>query len=168
MTSTPLVSPAVSPLGPNFNMPEYTIPGAYFSPLASPALRPQNEANIDLPELSHSSTIAAEHGDLSKLPDATFDAAPEMSPYEDLSATLSEVPSFASVYPLATKGKDCLGNDRANQTNLDSHQPRKVTRLNPAKWDSIKDATYQIYVIEGKTLPETMQLIGERYHFLAR
>jgi hypothetical protein len=40
---TPLVSPAVTPLEAHFNIPEYTIPGAYFSPLSSPALHAQNE-----------------------------------------------------------------------------------------------------------------------------
>jgi Helix-loop-helix DNA-binding domain len=40
---TPLVSPAVTPLEAHFNIPEYTVPGAYFSPLSSPALHAQNE-----------------------------------------------------------------------------------------------------------------------------
>ncbi|KAL2064886.1 hypothetical protein VTL71DRAFT_4026 [Oculimacula yallundae] len=43
MAFTPLVSPAVTPLDPHFNIPEYTIPGAYFSPLSSPALHAQND-----------------------------------------------------------------------------------------------------------------------------
>jgi len=43
MSFTPLVSPAVTPLETHFNIPEYTIPGAYFSPLSSPALHAQNE-----------------------------------------------------------------------------------------------------------------------------
>ena len=43
MAFTPLVSPAVTPLETHFNIPEYTIPGAYFSPLSSPALHAQNE-----------------------------------------------------------------------------------------------------------------------------
>jgi hypothetical protein len=43
MAFTPLVSPAVTPLESHFNMPEYTVPGAYFSPLSSPALHAQNE-----------------------------------------------------------------------------------------------------------------------------
>ena len=42
MTFTPLVSPAVTPLDTQFRMPEYTIPGEYFSPLTSPALEAQN------------------------------------------------------------------------------------------------------------------------------
>lgn len=43
MAFTPLVSPAVTPLEAHFNIPEYTVPGAYFSPLNSPALHAQNE-----------------------------------------------------------------------------------------------------------------------------
>ncbi|KAK2626544.1 hypothetical protein QTJ16_003719 [Diplocarpon rosae] len=43
MAFTPLVSPAVTPLDPHFSIPEYTVPGAYFSPLSSPALHAQNE-----------------------------------------------------------------------------------------------------------------------------
>ena len=44
MVFTPLVSPAVTPLDTEFRMPEYTIPGEYFSPLTSPALEAQNHA----------------------------------------------------------------------------------------------------------------------------
>ncbi|KAK2765462.1 hypothetical protein FQN54_008316 [Arachnomyces sp. PD_36] len=35
---TPLMSPAVTPLDTQFCLPEYTIPGEYFTPLTSPAL----------------------------------------------------------------------------------------------------------------------------------
>lgn len=43
MAFTPLVSPAVTPQDSHFqNLPEFTIPGAYFSPLTSPALQAQN------------------------------------------------------------------------------------------------------------------------------
>lgn len=44
MTFTPLVSPAVTPLDTHFHMPEFAIPGEYFSPLTSPALEAQNHA----------------------------------------------------------------------------------------------------------------------------
>ncbi|KAI9875582.1 MAG: hypothetical protein M1830_008321 [Pleopsidium flavum] len=44
MVFTPLVSPAVTPLDTQFRIPEYTIPGEYFSPLTSPALEAQNAA----------------------------------------------------------------------------------------------------------------------------
>ena len=43
MAFTPLVSPAVTPLEAHFTIPEYTVPGAYFSPLSSPALHAQTE-----------------------------------------------------------------------------------------------------------------------------
>ncbi|KAK1837297.1 helix-loop-helix DNA-binding domain-containing protein [Podospora conica] len=42
---TPLVSPAVTPLETHFSMDtQFTVPGAYFSPLTSPALHAQNDA----------------------------------------------------------------------------------------------------------------------------
>ena len=44
MVFTPLVSPAVTPLDHDFQMPEYAIPGEYFSPLTSPALQAQAQA----------------------------------------------------------------------------------------------------------------------------
>ena len=40
---TPLVSPAVTPLEAQFRVPEYTTPGDYFSPLASPALHAERQ-----------------------------------------------------------------------------------------------------------------------------
>ena len=42
MIFTPLVSPAVTPVDNRIRIPEYTTPGAYFSPLTSPALEAQN------------------------------------------------------------------------------------------------------------------------------
>jgi hypothetical protein len=46
MAFTPLVSPAVTPLDPHFNMENaFTVPGAYFSPLTSPALHAQNDSS---------------------------------------------------------------------------------------------------------------------------
>ncbi|EPS43969.1 hypothetical protein H072_2055 [Dactylellina haptotyla CBS 200.50] len=41
MMFTPLVSPAVTPLDTSFRVPEYSVSGAYFSPLTSPALDAQ-------------------------------------------------------------------------------------------------------------------------------
>lgn len=55
MAFTPLVSPAVTPLEAQFNIPEYTVPGAYFSPLSSPALHAQNE-HSSVYEQMHSGT----------------------------------------------------------------------------------------------------------------
>ncbi|CAI7659361.1 unnamed protein product [Penicillium pancosmium] len=42
---TPLVSPAMTPLENQFRLPEYTIPGEYFTPLTSPALEAQNSSS---------------------------------------------------------------------------------------------------------------------------
>jgi hypothetical protein len=41
MVFTPLVSPAVTPLDTQFQIPEYAVPGEYFSPLTSPAMPAQ-------------------------------------------------------------------------------------------------------------------------------
>jgi hypothetical protein len=41
MVFTPLVSPAVTPLDSQFQIPEYTVPGEYFTPLTSPAMQAQ-------------------------------------------------------------------------------------------------------------------------------
>ncbi|RAR09221.1 phosphorus acquisition-controlling protein [Stemphylium lycopersici] len=41
VTFTPLVSPAVTPHDARFQIPDFTVPGAYFSPLTSPALNAQ-------------------------------------------------------------------------------------------------------------------------------
>lgn len=45
MAFTPLVSPAVTPLDPHFNMDSaFAVPGSYFSPLTSPALHAQPDS----------------------------------------------------------------------------------------------------------------------------
>ena len=45
MAFTPLVSPAVTPLDPHFNMENtFAVPGSYFSPLTSPALHAQPDS----------------------------------------------------------------------------------------------------------------------------
>ncbi|PQE20785.1 phosphorus acquisition-controlling protein [Rutstroemia sp. NJR-2017a BBW] len=59
MAFTPLVSPAVTPLETHFPVPEYTVPGAYFSPLSSPALHAQGE---------HSSSFDPRHSGTTNSP----------------------------------------------------------------------------------------------------
>lgn len=47
MAFTPLVSPAVTPLDPHFNMDStFAVPGSYFSPLTSPALHAQPDGSV--------------------------------------------------------------------------------------------------------------------------
>ena len=46
---TPLISPAMTPLETQFRIPEYTIPGEYFTPLTSPALEAQNAGSNAFP-----------------------------------------------------------------------------------------------------------------------
>lgn len=62
MSFTPLVSPAVTPLDPHFNMDNnFTVPGAYFSPLTSPALRAQNDGMVVYDHSTHSNNSPIEH-----------------------------------------------------------------------------------------------------------
>lgn len=89
MAFTPLVSPAVTPLDPHFSMDSstFTVPGAYFSPLTSPALHAQNDASsiyeqthsnnspIEM-ELDTSTTSAIGSVDLSKKPRKKAPAKP--------------------------------------------------------------------------------------------
>ncbi|RAK80447.1 phosphate-sensing transcription factor PHO4 [Aspergillus fijiensis CBS 313.89] len=53
---TPLVSPAMTPLEAQFRLPEYTIPGEYFTPLTSPALEAQHTNSSGYP--FHSSQVS--------------------------------------------------------------------------------------------------------------
>ncbi len=65
MAFTPLVSPAVTPLEAHFNIPEYTVPGAYFSPLTSPAIHAQNESLSVYETRCSDPTSAASPNDMS-------------------------------------------------------------------------------------------------------
>lgn len=61
MAFTPLVSPAVTPLDPHFNMENaFTVPGAYFSPLTSPALHAQNDSSSTYDHSTHSNNSPVE------------------------------------------------------------------------------------------------------------
>jgi hypothetical protein len=62
-----------------------------------------------------------------------------------------------------------LAPENEDKTHLASQPPQKGPRLsrNDAKWDSLKAAIHQIYMIENKALPEAMQLIEERHSFKA-
>lgn len=61
MAFTPLVSPAVTPLDPHFNMENaFTVPGAYFSPLTSPALHAQNDSSSAYDHSTHSNNSPVE------------------------------------------------------------------------------------------------------------
>ena len=71
MSFTPLVSPAVTPLETQFSIDtQFTVPGAYFSPLTSPALHAQTDPNsVFDPRLTHSSTSPLDM-DMEMLPSA--------------------------------------------------------------------------------------------------
>ncbi|KAG9257800.1 phosphorus acquisition-controlling protein [Emericellopsis atlantica] len=61
MAFTPLVSPAVTPLDPHFNIDTaFTVPGAYFSPLTSPALHAQNDSGSGYDHSTHSNNSPIE------------------------------------------------------------------------------------------------------------
>lgn len=61
MAFTPLVSPAVTPLDPHFNIENaFTVPGAYFSPLTSPALHAQNDSGSGYDQSTHSNNSPVE------------------------------------------------------------------------------------------------------------
>jgi len=48
--------------------------------------------------------------------------------------------------------------------------PGKSSRLvrNSQKWDSLKERIYGMYMVEDRTLQDTMRAITERYGFKAR
>ncbi|CAK7207266.1 hypothetical protein SEUCBS139899_010076 [Sporothrix eucalyptigena] len=71
MSFTPLVSPAVTPLETQFSIDtQFTVPGAYFSPLTSPALHAQTDPNsVFDPRLTASSTSPLDM-DMEMLPSA--------------------------------------------------------------------------------------------------
>jgi hypothetical protein len=78
---TPLVSPAVTPLDGNFVVPEYTVPGAYFSPLTSPALEAQNHANrSSYPNLNHYNSIVTSPDMNIDLPATAIPSNPSPAP----------------------------------------------------------------------------------------
>ncbi|KAF1934247.1 uncharacterized protein M421DRAFT_415286 [Didymella exigua CBS 183.55] len=56
---TPLVSPAVTPHDARFQIPDFTVPGAYFSPLTSPALNAQAHQHAQSQLHSQASTSAS-------------------------------------------------------------------------------------------------------------
>jgi hypothetical protein len=63
-TFTPLVSPAVTPHDARFQIPEFTMPGAYFSPLTSPALNAQANQHAHQHSLHTTSASSTGHSPL--------------------------------------------------------------------------------------------------------
>ncbi|KAF2131896.1 hypothetical protein P153DRAFT_334181 [Dothidotthia symphoricarpi CBS 119687] len=60
-TFTPLVSPAVTPHDARFQIPDFTVPGAYFSPLTSPALTAQSHQHAYLQSQATASGSSTGH-----------------------------------------------------------------------------------------------------------
>ena len=73
MVFTPLGTPAVTPLDSQYQMPEYAIPGEYFSPLASPALIAQSTAPPERAIYPH--FHASDHSETTSPVDMNFDSA---------------------------------------------------------------------------------------------
>lgn len=107
MIFTPLVSPAVTPLEANFALPEYTIPGAYLSPLTSPALEAQ-------PSISHRVNYHKA---------SRSDTSIASSPLDVLDLTLVNTSSTTS-QPGSAK--------RARRTSVANRNPARVVRQSPS------------------------------------
>ena len=99
MIFTPLVSPAVAPIDMRSRVPEYTIPGAYFSPLNSPALEAQNGMP---PRSARSAPRSSDTSDTTSPVDMNFDVdsvSPSLNsphlrkPRRKPSATMSKNPA---------------------------------------------------------------------------
>ncbi|KAI9769331.1 MAG: hypothetical protein M1839_003754 [Geoglossum umbratile] len=99
MVFTPLVSPAVTPLDTNFAVSEYTVPGAYFSPLTSPALEAQSHVHrSSYPDLNQYDNSIATSPDMSIDPPttavpSTSSPAPPRKPRRKLSTTTRKPPA---------------------------------------------------------------------------
>ena len=107
MTFTPLVSPAVTPLDTQFRMPEFTIPGEYFSPLTSPALEAQNPA-------AHRSGYGAV---------LTADA-PEMTSPVDMNIDLGTA--------IGTQSPNLIRKPRRKASTTSTKNPARAVRQSPA------------------------------------
>ncbi|KAJ5665580.1 uncharacterized protein N7477_008028 [Penicillium maclennaniae] len=80
---TPLVSPAMTPLESQFRVPEYTVPGEYFTPLTSPALEAQNasSSNNGYPFQARQMSdvgFVATHAEMNHLPGTSAPPSPSI------------------------------------------------------------------------------------------
>ncbi|KAJ5183199.1 hypothetical protein N7492_000815 [Penicillium capsulatum] len=102
---TPLVSPAMTPLENQFRLPEYTIPGEYFTPLTSPALEAQN-ANTSQNGYQYPSRQVSDvglnstHAEVSPLPGTSAPPSPNV-----VRKPNRRRPSTAPRYPARSKVK---------------------------------------------------------------
>ena len=127
---TPMVSPAGTP---QYNMlPEFTTPGAYFSPLTSPMLRARNDQQTQMPQ--HQQSQQGYLTNPSTAPSSNTNSP--IDPNFDVD-TLSNVMSLpGSVGPQPRKSrrrvataKAVSAGTRANQTQTQKTQKRKATGL---------------------------------------
>ncbi|KAJ5134102.1 hypothetical protein N7526_005467 [Penicillium atrosanguineum] len=80
---TPLVSPAMTPLESQFRVPEYTVPGEYFTPLTSPALEAQNTSSSNNGYPFHARQMSdvgfvATHAEMNHLPGTSAPPSPSI------------------------------------------------------------------------------------------
>lgn len=132
MVFTPLVSPAVTPLDTQFRIPEYTMPGEYFSPLTSPALEAQNAA-------AHRSLYGtARHSDTSI----------GTSPI-DISLDMGASPSISNVTPLRKS--------RRKAPVPTSRNPTRTVRQSPAMKPQSRRRQPSSTVIPPKEVAEIIE-----------
>ena len=74
---TPLGTPAVTPMDSQFQVPEYAIPGEYFSPLASPALHAQSSGQE---QMAYRSFPISDQSETTSPVDLNFDPSLQTAP----------------------------------------------------------------------------------------
>lgn len=101
---TPLVSPAMTPLENQFRVPEYTVPGEYFTPLTSPALEAQNAGNSSNGYPFHARQISdvgfvPTHAEVNHLPGTSAPPSPSIirKPNRRQTSTASRLPGRSKV-----------------------------------------------------------------------
>lgn len=129
LSFTPLVSPAVTPLETQFPMDsQFTIPGAYFSPLASPSLHAQTEGSSVI--FDHNSR--ANNNDGSGSGSSNNNNSPGDMDLETPTPTPSNpiAPSEASKRPRKNAGTKARGKTCVRQSPITKPQ-RKKTQTTP-------------------------------------
>ncbi|KAL8387683.1 hypothetical protein RB595_009741 [Gaeumannomyces hyphopodioides] len=128
MAFTPLVSPAVTPLETQFSMDtQFAMPGAYFSPLASPSLHAQAEGSSVI--FDH---ISRANNNDSSNSNSNNDNSPGDMDFETPTPTAPNptAPSEASKKPRKNTGTKARGKTCVRQSPITKPQ-RKKTQTTP-------------------------------------
>src|SRR5690606_4977026 len=106
MVFTPLISPAVTPLEPSFaTLPDFSMPGSYFSPLTSPALEAQYQNSYpsissrntsptdtqESPSINRSKTSSARRKSVVRNPNRVVKESPSMKPLKKKASELAQL-----------------------------------------------------------------------------